>query len=243
MEKSQDQTNNNVEEPSVVSSEPRDGDFADDPAEAVTQSTPSTPPPASPKAESKPKAPRVEVKVVDEVIAETKAAENKAAETKAAETKAAQQKADIDVAAIIKPLEEQNLRLRAEFANYKKRIEREQIELAEYLKKNILMQILPILDDFKMMLEKSGSAESETSVIEGAGMIFENFQRILEKEGVQKINALGKTFDPLLHEAVMMKPVENDDDKDRVVEVFQEGFTLNEKLLRPSKVVIGRKDD
>lgn len=235
MEKSQDQTNNNVEEPSVVSSEPRDGDFADDPAEVTP---PQSTPPAAPKAEAKPKAPRVEVKVVDEVIAETKAAESKAAESKAAK-----QQGDVDVAAIIKPLEEQNLRLRAEFANYKKRIEREQIELAEYLKKNILMQILPILDDFKMMLEKSGAADSETSVIEGAGMIFENFQRILEKEGVQKIDALGKTFDPLLHEAVMMKPVEKEEDKDRVVEVFQEGFTLNEKLLRPSKVVIGRKDD
>ncbi|MGH1363006.1 MAG: nucleotide exchange factor GrpE [Calditrichia bacterium] len=230
MEKSQDV--NKAEDQPVVTNdrpEPRDGDFADEPVETPVVETPSVEEPVA--AEAKPKAaPRVEVKVVDEVIAETKAEEEQSA-------------SDVDVAAIIKSLEEQNLRLRAEFANYKKRIEREQIELAEYLKKNILMQILPVLDDFKMMLEKSGSTENEGGVLEGAGMIFENFQRILEKEGVKRINALGKTFDPLLHEAVMMKPVEKEEDKDRVVEVFQEGFTLNEKLLRPSKVVIGRSEE
>lgn len=136
--------------------------------------------------------------------------------------------------------EEQNLRLRAEFANYKKRMEREQFEHADYLKVNIFNKMLPILDDFKQMLEKSNSNENEVSVIEGAKMIYEKFLQILEREGISKIEALGQEFDPNIHEALMMRPTENQDDNDKVIEVFQDGFVLNDRLIRPTKVVVGK---
>ncbi len=136
--------------------------------------------------------------------------------------------------------EEQNLRLRAEFANYKKRMEREQFEHADYLKVNIFNKMLPILDDFKQMLEKSNNNENEVSVIEGAKMIYEKFLQILEREGISKIEALGQEFDPNIHEALMMRPTENKDDNDKVIEVFQDGFVLNDRLIRPTKVVVGK---
>jgi len=136
--------------------------------------------------------------------------------------------------------EEQNLRLRAEFANYKKRMEREQYEHADYLKVNIFNKMLPILDDFKQMLEKSNSNENEVSVIEGAKMIYEKFLQILEREGISIIEALGQEFDPNIHEALMMRPTENQDENDKVIEVFQDGFVLNDRLIRPTKVVVGK---
>lgn len=140
----------------------------------------------------------------------------------------------------LKSLQEQNLRLRAEFANYKKRVEREQLDFAPYLKGEMMKKLLPILDDFKIMLEKSSGNVYDQSLLEGAKLIFGKFEQILEKEGLLRINALGENFDPNLHEALMMKSIENEAENDVVVEVFQEGFMLNDKLLRPSKVIVGK---
>ena len=133
--------------------------------------------------------------------------------------------------------------MRAEFANYKKRMEREQFEHANYLKVNIFNKMLPILDDFKQMLEKSNGSENEIGVIEGAKMIYEKFLQILEREGISKIDALGQEFDPNIHEALMMRPTENQEDNNKVIEVFQDGFVLDDRLIRPTKVVVGKYEN
>lgn len=139
--------------------------------------------------------------------------------------------------------DEQNVRLRAEFANYKKRIEREQIEFAVYLKGEVLKEFMPILDDFKMMLETAEKKENEESVLQGARMIYEKFLSLLKKQGVQIIEAVGEEFDPNLHEALMMQPTEDKSKHNRVLQVFQDGFTVGDKLLRPTKVIVGQYQD
>lgn len=139
--------------------------------------------------------------------------------------------------------DEQNIRLRAEFANYKKRIEREQIEFAVYLKGEVLKEFMPILDDFKMMLETAEKKENEESVLQGARMIYEKFLLLLKKQGVQIIEAVGEEFDPNLHEALMMQPTEDKSKHNRVLQVFQDGFTVGDKLLRPTKVIVGQYQD
>ncbi|MCB0265343.1 MAG: nucleotide exchange factor GrpE [Calditrichaeota bacterium] len=139
--------------------------------------------------------------------------------------------------------DEQNIRLRAEFANYKKRIEREQIEFAVYLKGEVLKEFMPILDDFKMMLETAEKKENEESVLQGARMIYEKFLSLLKKQGVQIIEAVGEEFDPNLHEALMMQPTEDKSKHNRVLQVFQDGFTVGDKLLRPTKVIVGQYQD
>jgi len=108
----------------------------------------------------------------------------------------------------IREYEEQNLRIRAEFANYKRRVEREQADFVMYFKGEILKNMLPVLDDFKMMFEKSSKGENEQSILDGAKLIYEKLQQILEKEGLTKVDALGEKFDPELHEALMMKPID-----------------------------------
>ena len=142
----------------------------------------------------------------------------------------------------IKEYEEQNLRIRAEFANYKRRVEREQVEFTTYFKGEILLSLLPILDDFKMMIEKSSEKENEKSILEGAKLIYDKLQQILEKEGLEKVQALGEDFDPEIHEALMMKSIDNEDDHNKVIEVFQEGYKLQDRLLRPSKVIVGQHE-
>ncbi|NOX36924.1 MAG: nucleotide exchange factor GrpE [Calditrichaeota bacterium] len=140
----------------------------------------------------------------------------------------------------IKELEEKNLRLLAEFQNYRRRVEREQLELADYIKGEIFKKLLPVLDDFKIMMEKAVAGENEKSVLEGARIIYEKLKGILEKEGLEKIESLGEKFDPEIHEALMTRPTEQKEDHERVVEVYQEGYRLKEKLLRPSKVIVGK---
>jgi len=140
----------------------------------------------------------------------------------------------------IKQLEEKNLRLLAEFQNYRRRVEREQLELADYIKGEVFKKLLPVLDDFKIMMEKAVAGENEKSVLEGARIIYEKLKGILEKEGLQKIESLGEKFDPEIHEALMTRPTEQQEEHERVVEVYQEGYRLKEKLLRPSKVIVGK---
>jgi len=142
----------------------------------------------------------------------------------------------------IQDLEEQILRLKAEFINYKRRVEREQSEFADYVKGEIFKKILPILDDFKLMMEKAEAGKNEGSILEGARMIYDKFIQILEKEGLERIESLGKKFDPEIHEALIMKSIPDEDKHEHVVEVFQEGYKLKDKLLRPSKVIVGRFD-
>lgn len=143
----------------------------------------------------------------------------------------------------LKEIEDQNLRMRAEFSNYRKRVEKEQADFEVYAKSEILKKLLPVLDDFKLMVDKSNDKEEDSTVLEGAKLIYGKFLQILEKEGLEKIEAIGEKFDPQIHEALMMKPIDDEADHDKIVEVFQDGFLLKDRLLRPSKVVVGVFED
>ena len=91
-----------------------------------------------------------------------------------------------DVGVRMKKLEENNLRLRAEFANYKRRIERENIEFAAFLKGEIIKELLPVFDDFRLMIEKSSEGDNEQTLLEGARMIYGKLTNVLEREGLEK---------------------------------------------------------
>lgn len=136
-------------------------------------------------------------------------------------------------------LNEQFLRIRAEFANYKKRVERDQAEFSIYLKVEVIKNFLPILDDFDHMIQKTENNVNEKSILEGAKMIYEKFIQVLKDYGVEKIEALDTEFDPQVHEAMMMQKIDDQDKNGKVINVFQEGYRMNERLLRPSKVIVG----
>lgn len=127
--------------------------------------------------------------------------------------------------------------------NYKRRVEREQLELADFIKGEIFKKILPILDDFKAMMAHAEEGKNEESVLQGAKMIYNKLKEVLEKEGLEKIQSLGEKFNPELHEALMTRPTTEAEEHDRVVEVYQDGYKLKEKLIRPSKVVVGKLEE
>ncbi|GAB4179742.1 MAG: nucleotide exchange factor GrpE [Calditrichia bacterium] len=141
-------------------------------------------------------------------------------------------------------LEDRLIRLQAEFVNYKKRTERQSIELGDYLKGEIIKDFLPVIDDFKHMLDNVQQQHDDVnSILEGIQMIMKKFEQVLEKFGVKKIDSLDVEFDPEVHEALITQPVPEKEKDNRVIQVYQEGYKLNDKILRPSKVIVGKYEE
>lgn len=141
-------------------------------------------------------------------------------------------------------LEDRLLRLQAEFMNYKKRTEKNNIELGEYLKGEIIREFLPVLDDFKHMLDNVKQDHVDVnSILEGIQMIMKKFEQVFEKFGVKKIESLEQEFNPDIHEALMIQPVAEKEKDNKILQVYQEGYQLNEKVLRPSKVIVGKYEE
>ena len=145
---------------------------------------------------------------------------------------------DVKEAEEYQQLNDKYLRLAAEFENFKKRSAREYSRLAEIAESNLILQLLEVVDDFDRAL--SHAAEDLKSFNKGAEMIFSKLTDILKKRGLKEIKALDEQFDPMYHEAVMQKEVDDRDD-DVVIEEVQKGYFLNGRVLRPAKVVVAKR--
>lgn len=130
-------------------------------------------------------------------------------------------------------------RLQAEFENYKKRAERERLEYTEQANAQLVLGLLPVLDNFERALQVESS--NGDSLKKGMKMIFSQLYTILEREGLSPIEAVGELFDPYYHEAVLTD--EGDYDEDTVIEEFEKGYLFRNKVLRPSKVKVGKRGD
>lgn len=128
------------------------------------------------------------------------------------------------------------LRLTAEFDNYKKRIEREFDVFRRYAAESIIQEILPILDNFERALE-SVPEGADDGFREGIEIVYKQLRDALAKAGLSPMEAVGREFDPNLHEALM--PVQSDEHEEgTVVEEFQKGYTLFDKVIRHAKVSV-----
>lgn len=132
-------------------------------------------------------------------------------------------------------LNQRYLRLAADFQNYKRRIEKEKGDIYAYANEKIVVELLDVIDNFERALEHSKSGTE--SFVEGMNMIFKQFKGVLEKNGVEEINASGELFDPNYHHAVL---TENSAEYDsgRVTQVLQKGYMLNKKVIRPAMVKV-----
>lgn len=136
-------------------------------------------------------------------------------------------------------LNDSHLRLMAEFDNYRKRTLREKAELIKSGGETILSNLLPVIDDFERAMQNIRSAEDIKSIEEGVELIFNKFLSFLNQQGVKPIEAIGKPFDTELFEAIATIPAPEQDLKGKVLDCVQTGYTLNEKVLRHAKVVVG----
>jgi molecular chaperone GrpE len=152
----------------------------------------------------------------DKVVPEVKVAEEKLAE-----------------------MQDKYIRLSAEFDNYRKRTLREKMDLSRYAGENLLLSMLPIMDDFERALKHMDSTADRIALKDGIDIIYGKFSDFLKQNGIKEIEALNSNFNVDLHEAVAKVPVEEADKKGKVVEVVLKGYYLQDKVLRFAKVVVG----
>jgi molecular chaperone GrpE len=131
-------------------------------------------------------------------------------------------------------------RSRAEFANYRRRTEREREQVRELANQYLLAQLLPAYDDLQRALKALPEEQRDTPLALGVQLVERKFWNVLERAGVTPIEAIGQPFDPALHEAVDAVPGSA---ADTVLDVYQPGYRLGQTLLRPAMVKVGARGD
>lgn len=132
--------------------------------------------------------------------------------------------------------EEKFLRAQADLINYRKRKDEEVLKQLKYANEDLVLEILPILDNFERAI-KMGEENNDANFISGIKMVYESLTKALEKFGVKEIESLDKPFDPAYHQAVM-KESNNDKAKEIILEVYQKGYVLKDKVIRPAMVKV-----
>ena len=155
-------------------------------------------------------------RATDKVIAEVRAVEEKLAE-----------------------MQDKYIRLSAEFDNYRKRTLREKMEISKYAGENLLLSIIPLMDDFERAIKHMDITPDCVALRAGIDIIYGKFSDFLKQNGVKEIEALNNNFNVDLHEAVAKVPVEEEDRKGKVVDIVLKGYYLQDKVLRFAKVVVG----
>jgi molecular chaperone GrpE len=136
-------------------------------------------------------------------------------------------------------MNDQYLRLWSEFDNYRKRSARERVEFSKTAASDTFTAILPVLDDFDRAAKAMENADDIAVVKEGMQLIYHKFRNILISKGLEEMNAQGETFDADFHEAITSIPSPDDSMKGKVVDEVEKGYSLNGKVIRFAKVVVG----
>ena len=136
-------------------------------------------------------------------------------------------------------LNDKYLRLFAEFDNYKRRTQKERVELLQTAGKDVLVSLLTVLDDFDRANKANENATDVAAVQEGVNLVHTKLKGILTQKGLKEMESMNTVFDTDLHEAITKIPAPNEDLKGKVVDVLEKGYTLNDKVIRFAKVVVG----
>ena len=183
-----------------------------------------------------------DINIEDEETLEEAPVEEAAVESEEAKAEEpAEEKDPLEKAqAEIEELKTQLLYKAAEFDNYRKRTLKERAELILNGGEKVITAILPILDDMERAIENGAKTDDPEVLREGMALIHQKFMKTLESQGVNKIETKDADFDTDVHEAVAMVPGMGDDKKGKVIDCLQEGYKLNDKVIRHAKVAVGQ---
>lgn len=142
-----------------------------------------------------------------------------------------------ELEAKLEEAENRNLRQVADFENYKRRVRLDQETAATYRAQSLVNELIPALDNFERALQIEATNDQAKSIMQGVEMVYRGIVDALKKEGVEAIEAVGTQFDPNVHQAVMQVS-EPDAESNVVLEEFQKGYKLKDRVLRPSMVKV-----
>ncbi|MCH2225441.1 MAG: nucleotide exchange factor GrpE [Crocinitomicaceae bacterium] len=137
-------------------------------------------------------------------------------------------------------LNDKYIRIHAEFDNYRKRTNKEKIDIISNANAGVLKDLIPVIDDFERAIANNEKAEDLGSVKEGFNLIFNKFKTNLESKGLKPMKADGEVFDSEIHEAIANIPAPSKKMKGKVIEAVEKGYYLNDKVIRFAKVVVGQ---
>lgn len=130
--------------------------------------------------------------------------------------------------------------LMAEFDNYRKRTVKEKAELIKNGGEKAMLGLLPVIDDFERAIDAIDNSSDVESLKEGVDLIYNKFMKYLESQQVKPMESTGTDFDADIYEAVTTFPAPDESMKGKVIDTVQKGYTINEKVLRHAKVVVGQ---
>ena len=142
----------------------------------------------------------------------------------------------------ISDLKDKLLRKAAEFENYKRRTENDQLNLLKYSAESFIIKLLPVVDDFERSIDHMDSAKDVESIKQGVSLIYNKLMKILSEQGVEKIEAVGKPFDVEYHEAMLQRKAENVEPH-TVLDEIEKGYMYKDKVIRHSKVIVSEDLD
>ena len=140
----------------------------------------------------------------------------------------------------VERLNDQVYRLSAEISNIQKRNAKERQDAAKYRSQSLAQNLLNVIDNLERAIASPSESEDAQNLKKGIEMVYESFLYALKEEGIEEIDALDQPFDPTLHHAVQTVPVEEGQEADKVVQVFQKGYKLKDRVLRPSMVIVSQ---
>lgn len=132
------------------------------------------------------------------------------------------------------------IRLYAEFDNYKKRTVRERLDLIKTAGSEMIADLLPVLDDFDRAKKSAEDENSNEVFSEGVALVYNKIYGILKNKGLEAMETNGEDFDPELHEAITEIPAPADNLKGKILDTIEKGYTLNSKIIRHAKVIVGK---
>ena len=130
--------------------------------------------------------------------------------------------------------------LMAEFDNFRKRTIKEKADIIKNAAQRAMADLLPVVDDFERAVKSMADSDDAAALREGTSLIYNKFMKYLEQNSVKPINSTGAEFDTELHEAVTTFPVDDEALKNHVIDTVVTGYTINDKVLRHAKVVVGQ---
>ena len=140
----------------------------------------------------------------------------------------------------VERLNDQVYRLSAEISNIQKRNAKERQDAAKYRSQSLAQNLLNVIDNLERAIASPSESEEAQNLKKGVEMVYESFLYALKEEGIEEIDALDQPFNPTLHHAVQTVPVEEGQEADKVVQVFQKGYKLKDRVLRPAMVIVSQ---